>query len=118
MLSNGIFDCCFDFNKIVDWYESQWWLNTTKNAASKWKSANSAGRNRTKVYIYPSFGHFDEIDVPKTTVRTTTTTVNSTIPDEDTLIILPGTRNTHVFNSRIELFDLISRKFEFFRNSH
>lgn len=78
----------------MDWYESQW-LNTTKNGVSKWKNANAAVRNRTKVYIYPSFGHFDEIDVPKTTIRTTTTSVNSTILDEDTLIILPGIEHTH-----------------------
>lgn len=73
----------------MDWYESQWWLNATKNGSSKWK--NASGRNRTKVYIYPSFGHFDDIELPKTTVRTTTSTVNNTIPTEETLIILPGT---------------------------
>lgn len=82
----------------MDWYEPQWWLNATKNGSLKWKNG---GRNRTKVYIYPSFG----IDEPKpTTVRTSTSpittlaidsftpTTNLTTTDEETLIILPGIR--------------------------
>lgn len=79
---------------IVDWYESQWWLNATKNGGSKWKS--SSGRNRTKVYIYPSYGHFDDIESPKTTIPTTT--ANTTISNEETLIILPGIKSRILFN--------------------
>lgn len=83
----------------MDWNESQWWLNTTKNESLKWKSG---GRNRTKVYIYPSYSHFDDIDIPnRTTVRassvvttsvanTIATTINHTTNDEESLIILPG----------------------------
>lgn len=80
----------------MDWYESQWWLNATKNETSKWKNG---GRNRTKVYIYPSYG----IDDPKTTtIRASTSAVitsatnsiapaiNVTTTDDETLIILPG----------------------------
>lgn len=86
----------FGINEIVDWYESQWWLNATKNETSKWKNG---GRNRTKVYIYPSYG----IDDPKTTtIRASTSAVitsatnsiapaiNVTTTDDETLIILPG----------------------------
>lgn len=95
-----LFHCQFRAETVdsVDWYESQWWLNTTKNGSVKWKNG---GRNRTKVYIYPSYG----IDEPKTTtIRastsaiTTSTTSNSiasainlTTTDDESSIILPGT---------------------------
>lgn len=96
--------------EIVDWYESQWWLNATKNGSSQWKNG---GRNRTKVYIYPSYGHFDEIDGPKTTthrtssvaVATSATSTNASLvnhaaTDGETLIILPGSiRQQHNLHS-------------------
>lgn len=93
----------------VDWYESQWWLNATKNGSLKWKNG---GRNRTKVYIYPSYG----IDEPKTTtVRASTSAVTTSASnsiasainltsttEDETLIILPGTfeRSCSVFVQR------------------
>lgn len=67
----------------MDWHESQWWLNATKNESLKWK--NTSSRNRTKVYIYPSYGHFDEIDLLKTTVRSITSNSN-----DESNAILPG----------------------------
>lgn len=95
----------------MDWYESQWWLNATKNGSLKWKNG---GRNRTKVYIYPSYG----IDEPKEiTVRTSTTsittsathsiasTINPTTTDDETLIILPGILRHDVKSSTEFLFE-------------
>lgn len=67
----------------MDWHETQWWLNATKNESSKWR--NTSSRNRTKVYIYPSYGHFDEIDLLKTTVRSITSNSN-----DESNAILPG----------------------------
>lgn len=75
----------------MDWYESQWWLDATKNGSSKWKSAS--GRNRTKVYIYPSYSHFDDIETTVKTTTVRTTTVDSTTSDDGAYIILPGSSN-------------------------
>lgn len=71
----------------VDLYESQWWLNTTKLGSSKWKTPFT--RNRTKVYIYPSYKHFEDIELPRTTVRSITTNA-TTISDENAYVVLPG----------------------------
>lgn len=88
----------------MDWYETgQWWLDGTKNGSSKWKS--SSGRNRTKVYIYPSYSHSDDVDFIKTSSASSisTTTIRSTTTnrtDEENLVILPGTCNnvTDIFS--------------------
>lgn len=76
----------------MDWYEAQWWLDATKNGSSKWKSAS--GRNRTKVYIYPSYNHFDDVDSTvkssSTTTTIQTTTANGTTTEDGTYIISPG----------------------------
>lgn len=77
---------------IVDWYESQWWQSATKNGNSKWES--SSVRNRTKVYIYPSYGQIDEIDSPKTTTQTIL--FNSTHAHDEINIISPGNRRSKV----------------------
>lgn len=68
----------------MDWKDSYFW-NATKNE-SKWKSTSV--RNRTKVYIYPSYGHFDDIEVVKTTVQKISS--NNTSIDEGTLVISSG----------------------------
>lgn len=69
----------------MDWNESQWW-DAAKNGSTKRKSASV--RNRTKVYIYPSYGHFDDNQVGR--APTPTITFNNTSIDDKSLVILPG----------------------------
>lgn len=58
---------------------------------------NASIRNRTRVYIYPSYNHFDDDEVVKTTVRPTTAITTTT--DDEVYVILPGRIEVNSTNS-------------------